>query len=112
MVLSLLNRCDMIDRSSGGCDLWCGVCPSCWCVNDLSKGKPRHQMNRCSRRVDICNSGFQRVLLPGAVVAATVVVADGAAAAVDASRGLLGECRECGEVATPQRTFYASASSD
>ena len=70
-------------------------------------------MNKRSRGVDVCNSSLRRILLPGATAAATTVVVDGAtAAAVVASGGLLGERRECGEVATPQQTLYASASSD
>ena len=113
LVLSLLDRCGRIDRSSGGGDLWCGVCPRCRCVNDLSRGRPRRQMNRRSRRVDVCNNRLQRILLPRAATAATAVVVDGAAATtVAAGRGLLGICRECGEVATPQRTLCASASLD
>ena len=70
-------------------------------------------MNRCSRRVDVCNSEFQRILLLRAiVVAAAVVVGGAAAAAITVDRGLLGKHRACREVATPQRTLYASASSD
>ena len=70
-------------------------------------------MNRHSRRVDICNSGLRRILLPGAAAAATAAVVDSAAAtAVVAGRCLLGERRECGEVATPQQTLYTGASSD
>ena len=60
-------------------------------------------MNRRSRGVDVCNSGLRRILLPRAAAAAIAVVIDGGGgAAVVAGRGLLGERRECGEVATPQ----------
>ena len=70
-------------------------------------------MNRHSRGVDVCNSGLRRILLPRAAAAATAAVVVGAAAAATAAGGgLLGECRECREVATPQRTLYTSASPD
>ena len=69
-------------------------------------------MNRRSWRVDLCNSGFRRILLPGTAVAATTVDVGGGGAAAAAGGGLLSERRECGEVATSQRTLYTSASSD
>ena len=69
-------------------------------------------MNRHSRRVDVCNSGLWRILLPGATAAATAAVVGGAVTAIVAGGGLLGERRECGEVATPQRTLYVSTSSN
>ena len=108
-----MNRYGRIDQSSGGSDLWCGVCPRCRCIKDLRRDRPRRQMNRRSRRVDVCNSVLRRILLSEAIATTTsVVVGGGGGAAVAASGGLLGERRECGEVATPQRTLYASASSD
>ena len=60
-------------------------------------------MNWHSRGVDVCNSGLRRILLPRAAAAVIVVVVAAAATAATAvvGSGLLGECRECKEVATP-----------
>ena len=60
-------------------------------------------MNRRSKEVDVYNNGFRKILLPGAATAATAaVVAGGGAATAVTCGGLLGECRECREVATLQ----------
>ena len=62
-------------------------------------------MNRRGRGVDVCNCGLRRILLPrAAAVAAAAIIDDDAAAAATAvaGHGLLGERRECREVATLQ----------
>ena len=98
----MLDWCGRIDWSSDDGDLWSGVCPRCGCIYCLSRGRLRCQMNRHSRGVDVSNSGLRRILLPRAAAATTTAVVDGVAAAtVVAGGGLLGERRECREVATP-----------
>ena len=62
---------------------------------------------RLYRRIDASDSQLLVVADVGVVVAFVVATA----AAIVGGGSLLWECRECGEVSTPQRAFYASASS-
>ena len=104
LVLSLPNRCGMVDRSGGGCDLWIGRCPRCRCVNDLIQARLSYHMNGRGRRVDVCKGSSRGVPSPRVVVAAAgVVVAVAAAATIVVVGGgdLLGEYGEHREVSPP-----------
>ena len=107
LLLSLPDWCGRVDRSDGGGDLWSGRFPKCRCVNYLIRARLSHHMNGHGRRVDVCNSHSRRVPSPRVVVVAIGVVVAIAAAAtvvVVGGGGFLGECGDCREVFTPQRS--------
>ena len=70
----------------------------------MIQGRLSYHVNESSRGVEVCNGSPRRIPSPRVVVVATVVVVGVAAAAtvtVAGGGGLIGQYRECKEVAAP-----------